>query len=83
MSRKTSSFWLALSSQKLARAGCRCTENSFFVEGQTLPIEYRWAGTEYERFPSLAADLVHRQVILMTRYPSELMRPAFVMRFPP
>ncbi len=33
-----------------------------FVEGQNLAIEYRWAGTEYERFPSLAADLVHRQV---------------------
>ena len=33
-----------------------------FVEGQNLAIEYRWAGTEYERFPSLAADLVPRQV---------------------
>jgi putative ABC transport system substrate-binding protein len=33
-----------------------------FVEGQNLAIEYRWAGTEYERFPSIAADLVHRQV---------------------
>jgi putative ABC transport system substrate-binding protein len=33
-----------------------------FVEGQNLAIEYRWAGAEYERFPSLATDLVHRQV---------------------
>ena len=33
-----------------------------FIEGQNLAIEYRWAGTEYERFPSLAADLVNRQV---------------------
>jgi putative ABC transport system substrate-binding protein len=33
-----------------------------FVDGQNLAIEYRWAGTEYERFPSLAADLVRRQV---------------------
>jgi putative tryptophan/tyrosine transport system substrate-binding protein len=33
-----------------------------FVEGQNLAIEYRWAGTEYERFPSLVADLVRRQV---------------------
>jgi putative ABC transport system substrate-binding protein len=33
-----------------------------FVDGQNLAIEYRWAGTEYERFPSLATDLVRRQV---------------------
>jgi len=33
-----------------------------FVDGQNLAIEYRWADTEYERFPSLAADLVRRQV---------------------
>jgi putative ABC transport system substrate-binding protein len=33
-----------------------------FVEGQNLTIEYGWAGGEYERFPSLAADLVRRQV---------------------
>src|SRR5258708_13535678 len=33
-----------------------------FVEGQNLAIEYRWAGTEYKRFPPLAADLVHLQL---------------------
>src|SRR5262245_37153577 len=33
-----------------------------FVDGQNLAIEYRWAGNEYAQFPSLAADLVRRQV---------------------
>ena len=33
-----------------------------FVDGQNLMIEYRWAGNEYAQFPSLAADLVRRQV---------------------
>jgi putative tryptophan/tyrosine transport system substrate-binding protein len=37
-----------------------------FVEGQNLATEYRWAGIEYDRFPSLAADLVHRQVSVIT-----------------
>jgi putative tryptophan/tyrosine transport system substrate-binding protein len=33
-----------------------------FVEGQNLAIEYRWARGEYERLPTLAADLVQRRV---------------------
>ena len=49
----------------LYAASCRVPEglNELgFVDGQNLAIEYRWAGTEYERFPSLATDLVRRQV---------------------
>jgi hypothetical protein len=33
-----------------------------FVEGHNLTIEYRWANDRYERLPSLAADLVRRNV---------------------
>jgi len=33
-----------------------------FVEGRTLNVEYRWAGTDPRRLPALAADLVDRRV---------------------
>src|SRR5690349_11334088 len=43
--------------QALADAG--------YVEGRNLAIEYRWAEGNYNRLPSLAADLVGRRVNLI------------------
>jgi ABC-type uncharacterized transport system substrate-binding protein len=52
-----SSYLVAAFRQGLSEGG--------FVEGRNVAIEFRWAGGEYERLPSLAAELVGRQVSIL------------------
>ena len=41
-----------------------------FVEHQSVGIEYRWAEGSYDRLPTMAADLVRRQVALILTTPT-------------
>jgi putative ABC transport system substrate-binding protein len=36
-----------------------------YVEGQNVMVEYRWAEGQYDRLPALATDLVRRRVTVM------------------
>ena len=43
-----------------------------FVEGRNLAVEYRWADGQYDRVPALVADLVRRQVAVLVTVGGEV-----------
>src|SRR4051812_47898348 len=40
-------------------------QESGFVEGSNIAVEYRYAGNQYDRLPHLAAELVERRVAVI------------------
>jgi hypothetical protein len=49
----------------LLRAFRQGLEETGFVEGHNLTIEYRWAENQFERLPTLAGELVRQQVAVI------------------
>jgi putative ABC transport system substrate-binding protein len=46
-------------------------QDTGFVEGQNVSIEYRFAENQNERLPALAVDLVHRDVAVIVAAPTQ------------
>jgi putative tryptophan/tyrosine transport system substrate-binding protein len=44
-----------------------------FVDGQTVVVQYHWAGEQYDLLPALASDLVRRNVAVIVANPPSVL----------
>jgi putative tryptophan/tyrosine transport system substrate-binding protein len=60
------------SSVRFADAFRRAINEAGYVEGQNVTMEYHWLDGQYDRLPSLMADLVRRQMAVIATPGSQL-----------
>jgi putative ABC transport system substrate-binding protein len=58
-------FLGAVSSTQTVRGFVQGLKDAGYVEGENVTIEYRWADNQLDRLPTLAADLVRKQVAVL------------------
>jgi len=58
-------FLGAVSSTQTVRGFAQGLKDAGYVEGENVTIEYRWADNQLDRLPTLAADLVSKQVAVL------------------
>jgi putative tryptophan/tyrosine transport system substrate-binding protein len=51
--------------ERLAAAFRKALNESGYVQGQNVMVEYHWLDGHYDRLPALMADLVHRRVAVI------------------